>query len=604
MAQLLLKRSNPEADMCQKLVTVALLFVASTAPLQSQPAKDIDQAIIDLYQSGKLFDKAQHKSVRKAFADVFAAGHENEIRQGFGEDHDKLTAWLKDRPDVCEKFFTAVDEKHDKVPRVMELFHEIWKLHPKQIEKHHNLAIAVAVVWDDPRGVYDYVRHQKRVKSSLPGDRIEAMENFKYILDNDKVTEGRIPYYPWEFLTFVIDHRTPLAERTWAQGYYQTNKTKGISWHKDVPYDKGLIELEQKGANLKPKLAGFDYTLANIHSRGGVCAHQADFACRVGKSIGIPAVYCSGASAYRGRHAWWMYVQITQASFDKLTFTLQSDGRFQGFLKDAFYTGFVLNPQTGKELLDRDMERRLWAIGTDRNGKRQADWAMRVYAPLREQLNLDTKARVAYLDKCLKLSIYSDDAWHELGKLARSGIAAGDAKRLSELLNTIHKTFAKHPDFIAKILDGGLADALPKNSERLKLYEKTITQFESAKRPDLVCAARLQIADLQGADDKWKAAAEGLTQTIRKYPNEGRYIPKLTGKLGDIAPKVPGAVKSTGALYAELIPAMIAYYRDDQGEYCKQMIGQALKFCEEHQLKATEREVKNAIERARSLLKK
>lgn len=582
--------------------TVIFAFMATAA--RPDAAERLDPAIVELYQSGKLFDKGKHKSVRKAFADVFATRNDAEIRQGFGDDYDKLTTWLKEHPDVREKFFTAVDEKYDKVPRVMELFHEIWKQYPKQIEKHHNLAIAVAVVWDDPRGVYDYVRHQERVKSNLPGDRIEALDNFKYILDSDKVTEGRIPYYPWEFLTFVIDHRTPLAERTWAQGYYQTNKTKGISWHKDVPYDKGLLELEQKGASIKPKLAGLDYTLANIHSRGGVCAHQADFACRVGKSIGIPAVYCSGASAYRGRHAWWMYVQITHASFDKLTFTLQSDGRFQGFLKDAFYTGFVLNPQTGKELLDRDMERRLFAIGTDREGKRQADWAMRVYGPLSEQLNLDAKAKAAYLDKCLKLSVYNDDAWLELGKLAQAGASEGEAKKLTELLNTIHKTFAKYPDFIANILDGGLAEAMPKSADRIKLYEKTLAQFEIAKRADLACAVRLKIADLQAADAKWKAAADGLTLTVKKYATEGRYVPKLTAKLGEVAPNVPGAVKSTGALYAELIPAMINYYRDDQGEFCRQMIGQALKFCEEHQLKAIERDVRSGIERAKSQLKK
>ena len=581
---------------------LTLLLLAAPAPTQT--LEEVDPAIVELYKSGKLFDRAEHKKVRKAFADAFAAKHENAIRQGFGDDYEKLSAWLKERPEVRERFFTAVDEQHDKVQRVMELFHDIWKEHPQQIEKHHNLAIAVAVVWDDPRGVYDYVHHQKRVNSNLPGDRAEALDNFKYILDSEKITEGRLSYYPWEFLTFVVDHKTPLTERIWAQGYYQSTKAKGVTWHKDVPYDHGLIDREQKGKDIKAKLDGSEYTLANIRVKGGVCAHQADFACRVAKSVGVPAVYCSGASAYRGRHAWWMYVQISQASVEKLTFTLQSDGRFQGFLKDAFYTGFVLNPQTGKELLDRDMERRLWAVGTDRNDKRQADWAMRVFPSLCEQLNLDNKAKIAYLDKCLKLTVYSDEAWRELGKLASSGVTGDEAKKLTELLNTVNKTFAKYPDFIARILEGGLLDVVPKIPDRIKVCEKTLAQFEAVKRPDLVCGLRLQIADLQAADEKWKAAADGLTQTIRKYATEGRYIPKLTGKLGEIAPKLPGGVKNTGALYVELIPAMITYYRSDQGEFTKQMIDQAFTFCADHQLKGTERDIKFGIDRARSQFKK
>src|SRR5260370_827486 len=146
---------------------------------------------------------------------------------------------------------------------------------------------------------------------------------------------------------------------------------------------------EEKNSTLTPKLAGHDYTLKNLIRFGGVCAQQADFAARVGKSVGIPAVYCSGASSYRGLHAWWTYVTIQKAGADSIQFTLNSDGRFVGFEKDAFYTGNVKDPHTGLNILDRDMERNLNLARHDRLGKPLRTLLLRAYPPLPTKLNRD-----------------------------------------------------------------------------------------------------------------------------------------------------------------------------------------------------------------------
>src|SRR5262249_30049566 len=135
----------------------------------------------------------------------------------------------------------------------------------------------------------------------------------------------------------------------------------------------------------------------------------------------VPAAYCYGESAYRGLHAWTLLVQVEQATKEKITFSLISDGRFVGFVKDAFYTGTVMDPQSGRKMLDRDMERRLWVAGTDRFGKRQAELAMRAYPWLVKQLDLDLKARVGYLDRSLKVSPYNEAAWEAFAKMAKDG---------------------------------------------------------------------------------------------------------------------------------------------------------------------------------------
>ena len=86
---------------------------------------------------------------------------------------------------------------------------------------------------------------------------MDALGNFRYLVENEKVMEGRTRYLPWEFLVFVVDHRTPLPERKWAQQYYLNNRTRHSGWHKDVPYDKDMLAAEvEKTSGKKPHLEG------------------------------------------------------------------------------------------------------------------------------------------------------------------------------------------------------------------------------------------------------------------------------------------------------------------------------------------------------------
>ena len=55
----------------------------------------------------------------------------------------------------------------------------------------------------------------------MPDKLVDGPANFQYLIDNEKLTEGRLRFMPWEFLAFVVDHRTPLEERQWAKKYYQ-----------------------------------------------------------------------------------------------------------------------------------------------------------------------------------------------------------------------------------------------------------------------------------------------------------------------------------------------------------------------------------------------
>jgi hypothetical protein len=576
-----------------------ILALVAGAPAPAQTA-DAGQAVIDLYKSEKLFDRNQYRAVRAAFARLFEQKHAAVIREAYGDDADKLTAWLDAHPDVKQSLYTALDERCDKLPAALGLFRELWKKHPEWVEKYPALAVATAVVWDDGRGVYDYRQHQARTHSTMPDNLVDALGNFEYLAGNDKVTEGRLRFLPWEFLVFVVNHRTPLKERGWAQRYYQNSRGTVASWHKDVPYDMDMLRGElDKGSNLKPRLEGREYTLANIKSYGGVCAQQADFASRVGKSVGIPSVYCWGESSYRGLHAWWMFVQVQSATPDQLRFTLVSDGRIAGFIKDQFFTGFVTDPQSGERMLDRDMERRLTVVGRDPIGKRQSELIMRAYPWLSTQLDFTLKSRVAYLDRCLKVSAYNEDAWREFTRLCKEERAEPGVKAVALAhLESLYKTFASYPDFVARVLDDLLA-VQPDPKEQLRHFEQAVALYDRAGRPDLACAARLKTTDLLCGQEKWQTAGQGLIATIRKYPTEGRYVPKMTAKLQEVAVKYKDGPSALAQLYVELVPAMIVYYGKEGSGYCTKLHEQAAGFLEENKLDRFARTLRAKTEQAR-----
>ncbi|HYV39711.1 MAG TPA: hypothetical protein VE988_28740 [Gemmataceae bacterium] len=556
------------------LSCVCLLLFSGAA--RAQTLAEAEKGIEDLQQNGQLFDKTKHKEVRAAFAKLFEAKHQKTIAKSFGDDAEAITKWLDARPDFRDHLFSAINDHYDRVGPAMSMFRQLWKYSPEKVASNPELAIAVVVSWDEPERLYHYERHQERTKSSLPNGQIDGLGNFQYII-NDKVLEARCRWLPWEFLVFVVDHTTPLAERAWAQTYARTNA--GLtSWHKDVPYDHGMLKAEKsKGTSaVQPKLAGQEYTLANIRAFGGVCAMQADFAARVAKSTGVPAVYCGGQSANGVRHAWWMWVQVTKVTADSLQFTLKSDGRFQGFIKDAFYTGLVEEPRRGTRILDREMERRLYVAGNDRVGNRQAEMLMNAYVWLQRKQKWDTAQKREYLDKVRKLCPLHEGPWLEYAKMAQVNKSDQDKEALGKYVPVLLEQFKNFPDFVQENFKY-LVTTQPA-AEQLKSFQKALILLDKSGRPDLVCAGVLELTDARIKQQDWLTAFKGLHQIISRYPTEGRFIPRLTKKAQEVAGQIKGGNDQLGLIYLDLVPKIAVYYRGEGATYPDEIYNQAMGF--------------------------
>ena len=562
--------------MARFFVVALALCVAAAAPAADEPL----QPVLDLYKSGKLFARAESLVVRTAAARLFEARHADDLKAAFGDDHAALTAWLDKHKDLKEEFFAAIHPRDD-ARRVLEVFRDLWKADPDAVAKYPNLAIAVSVVWDQPDHTYDYRGHQLRTKSRLPDaySKHGHLDEFKYHAARAKALQAResgvrVEVLPWEFLVYVVDHRTPTDERDWAvKNYLPKRPMIGKVYH-EIEYDRLMLETGSKEC----KLNGHDYTLPDIRKYGGVCAMQADFAARVGKSLAVPAAYVRGEGQGLERHAWVMWVEVRSATKASLQFQLESWGRYR---IDNYYTGELEDPQTGDKILDRDMERRLSAAAADRVGKRQADLVMEFYPEVVKAAEPDAKQKVGYLINVLRLSVYNEAAWLELARMARDGEVtdAGTKQLILEQTERLLTGFAKYPDFSWKVA-GDLMTLQKDAATRNRFFYQLAGIYETANRPDLSSEARLKWADFVAEGKQYAVAASGLAQTIKKFPNEGRYIPRLLAKLKDVCGQFPTGKKYLGDTYLELLKRVNPKRGTEVTEYFVKLSGEALAFFE------------------------
>jgi hypothetical protein len=536
----------------------------------------------ELHAAKKLFQPAEYRTLRSAFAGRFERAHKDTIRRAYGEDFDKLSTWLEENREIKEDFYTAIDTEHDKVDAALTIFKDLWKAQPDKVKAFHNLAIAVAVTWDKPQGaVYDYRHHQTRCRATLPEGGVEALENFRYLVENDAKLQGRPKSLPWEFQIYMVDHKTPLPERNWAmQNYLNRRVMIGKCYH-DVPYDYGML------TDKEPKLSGYPYTLENIKKQGGVCAMQADFSSRVGKSIGAPAAYVRGQANSGGLHAWVMWVEVKQAAPGRIVFSMESHGRYN---IDNYDTGELDDPQTGKEILDREMELRLWNAGSDTTAKRHAGLAMRAFPILRDVLPMEPSAQLAFLRQCITFRPLGEEPWTAMAALCkdRKLDAKRDGPAVTESVRTLFAVFARFPDFTWKVFDDLVAIQTDEKT-RTAFYLELVRFYDKSARPDLACEACLKLTDYLEAGKRLNEAAVALAAVIRRFPDEGRYIPKLMDRLEKVCGSYPEGKNILMKFYVEILPKIPPRRGDEVSGYCLAMYQRAIKyFRDNNQTKAAD----------------
>ena len=80
-----------------------------------------------------------------------------------------------------------------------------------------------------------------------PQELLTASDVFRYFVEAESVMQGRAKFLPWEFVVWMINDRTPLAERKWAIQNYLSRRPQIGKCYKDVPYDTRDAQHPQRG---------------------------------------------------------------------------------------------------------------------------------------------------------------------------------------------------------------------------------------------------------------------------------------------------------------------------------------------------------------------
>ena len=381
--------------------------------------------------------------------------------------------------------------------------------------------------------------------------------------------QGRAQFLPWEFLIHFVNSKTPRVEREWAVANYVSRRTMYGKCYADVPYDTQMLKTESRVC----KLEGKDYSLPNLVDFGGVCAMQADFAARVGKAIGVPSAYVSGETSSGEMHAWVMWVEVKQVSNTGISFTLESHGRYFG---DKFYVGMLRDPQSGRQITDRELELRLQAVGLNPVAYHHAKLVMQAYPLLRDKLKWKPAQEIVFLNSVVDLCPGNEEAWRQVAQLAQGGKISTDSyKLMTAMCDKLFRTFAHFPDFTWTVFDD-LVQYQKNAKQRYQLYDRLIQLYEVAERPDLACEARLKLSDYWLEDGKSKEVIEGLAFAIKKFPDDGRAVPKLLDKLEEVCEKVKGADELLLQFYQEFIPLVPQTRGNEPSAYCMKMLARAI----------------------------
>ncbi len=269
-----------------------------------------------------------------------------------------------------------------------------------------------------------------------------------------------------------MNHRTTLPERKWAQLMYLPHQTMIGNCYGQVPYDHDMLKGEPA------KIEGKVYHLPNLYYYGGVCRHQADYAARVAKSLGVPAFVAGGATNLGEGHAWVMWTELGAVTHTGFYFSLESCGRFG----DKFYVGGLSDPHTGLPTTHHEVELRLHTVAHDPLAKRQADLVMQAYPILREKLALDLAQQLGFLGRIEKFCPGNEDVWKTLAKLSREGrITKANHKIMQRILDDLFLTFRNCPDFTWDLFDD-MVFFEDRPLRKADLYARLAGMYEQAKR--------------------------------------------------------------------------------------------------------------------------
>lgn len=422
----------------------------------------------------------------------------------------EFLAWLAQKPGIRHDFWLALSWAYDDIPAAGAILDDLRTRDAKRTERYAQLAIAFAVVHDNPLMLRSSLYHTVH---GVSDSQYAPIDDYGTLFDY--FTEPKhlnlFPFKPdhlsWSMLVHVVDLDASARERRWVLATLANRRTDIAGLYQMVKYD--TVKLESGGT--RTKLGTLPYSLDNLLTSGGICGDQSHFTSRVAKSFGIPAMKCSGNGRYGGMgHAWSGFL-TAKGRRPVLEFT----GRFQF---DYFYTGDIYDPQTGTETLDRYVA--LSYDGASLSFPKMQE-ASALSRAAQACFSSDAATSLILAKTAIDRNTYCADAWRVLmthvaeGRVPRKEAQQWGSRMLKDLKD--------HPDLTIECVGLYLRSIpLAEQDDRQRLWNGAYALY--GQRPDLQIALRVaQCAELVAVEQASLAIQQALS-TIVPNAKEGTLI--------------------------------------------------------------------------------
>ena len=385
----------------------------------------------------------------------------------------------------CE-YFSA----DDFAPKVLADLQSIWKSSPSDFREFPDLALAIALVRDQPAPVF-WPHHQV---SSANFHRVELppAEVFSRFVSAYRQGKLRRDLHTIGVrnLMFVVDAPIDPSELDWVRNDRRRLREEPPSALASVRYDEGRMLTQ---SYVWP---WGEYRLEAIRKRGGICIDQAYYAAACAKALGIPSMMFAGLGK-EGGHSWVGYLR-RGGGWDF------SVGRPPG---QGLATGETMDPANWTPVTDHDMESMVAGRGSTHGGAAWRDLAMAGVFRFRNNATGEGDAIRSALSRDAHCPEYWDayEDW-----LFRTGASPGELKAHHEAairsLSFSRDLKARHEEALARL------DVKTGDHAGAELLDRRILEENKKGRADLSAAAtaRLVTQKMEAGDP------EGALREYRK----------------------------------------------------------------------------------------
>ena len=243
----------------------------------------------------------------------------------------KFFKWMLTDNEAMEEFLLVIRPEDDS-SKVLEFLMEVWNVNEEKYAEYFSLALACAVVFEQPMRI----PHPIRASASEGESQVDPMQRYLWYVENNEKgrLQGPVKRMSARDLVWVVCAPIATSEMEWA---IRKVRLRRKTWGQAYGMVDYLMERAVDGVNPYE-----EYSFEEILKEGGICGDQSYFCANTARVNGIPALILTGTTS-GGPHAW-VGLQVDEGEWTT------GVGRIGGVSK-----GQTTHPQTGERITEQEI---------------------------------------------------------------------------------------------------------------------------------------------------------------------------------------------------------------------------------------------------------